>query len=162
MSLKKEDPAEEHIFEFYIDDYASDLDLEIPSIAEEYNDIDFEEDLNDEQLDIVTNISGPMLVIAGAGSGKTRTIVYSVAKLLLTGVSPSQIMLVTFTNKAANEMIKRVEKLLGKRPKGIWAGTYFLPFPTGRFKPVTQLSFLDGIGPSKGRDDFPVLDEYRK
>ncbi|TFG19046.1 MAG: ATP-dependent helicase [Promethearchaeota archaeon] len=124
MSLKKEDPEEEHIFEFYIDDYASDLEVETPSIAEDYNDIDFEEDLNDEQLDIVNNISGPMLVIAGAGSGKTRTIVYSVAKLLLTGVSPSQIMLVTFTNKAANEMIKRVKKLLGKRPKGIWAGTF--------------------------------------
>ncbi|MHA1492182.1 MAG: ATP-dependent helicase, partial [Promethearchaeota archaeon] len=72
----------------------------------------------------MNNIRGPMLVIAGAGSGKTRTIVYSVAKLLISGVKPSQIMLVTFTNKAANEMIKRVEILLGKRPKGIWAGTF--------------------------------------
>jgi len=65
-----------------------------------------------------------MLIIAGAGSGKTRTITYSVAKLLLSGVRPNQIMLVTFTNKAANEMVKRVETLLGKRPKGIWGGTF--------------------------------------
>ncbi len=63
-------------------------------------------------------------IIAGAGSGKTRTIVYSVAKLLVSGVKPSQIMLVTFTNKAAHEMIKRVEILLGKKPKGIWGGTF--------------------------------------
>ncbi len=65
-----------------------------------------------------------MLVIAGAGSGKTRTIVYCVAKLLSQGVKPSEIMLVTFTNKAAKEMISRVEILLGKKPKGIWAGTF--------------------------------------
>ena len=93
-------------------------------IDEEYNVVDFESNLNDEQLEIVNNISGPMLIIAGAGSGKTRTIVYSVAKLLLSGVNPSEIMLVTFTNKAAREMTNRVEELLGKRPKGIWAGTF--------------------------------------
>ncbi|MFX0027172.1 MAG: ATP-dependent helicase [Candidatus Hermodarchaeota archaeon] len=116
--------AEEYVFEFYDEDYAESLEDEIPEKEEEYNEIDFESDLNEEQLKVVNNISGPMLVIAGAGSGKTRTIVYSVAKLLLLGVKPSQIMLVTFTNKAANEMIKRVESLLGKRPKGIWAGTF--------------------------------------
>ena len=116
--------AEEYVFEFYDEDYAESLEEEIPEKKEEYNEVDFESDLNEEQLEVVNNISGPMLVIAGAGSGKTRTIVYSVAKLLLLGVKPSQIMLVTFTNKAANEMIKRVESLLGKRPKGIWAGTF--------------------------------------
>ena len=125
MNIKKDNiEEEEYIFEFYDEDYAESLEEEIPQIAEEYNEINFEEDLNDEQLEIVNNIKGPMLVIAGAGSGKTRTITYSVAKLLLSGVRPSQIMLVTFTNKAADEMIKRVETLLGKRPKGIWAGTF--------------------------------------
>jgi DNA helicase-2/ATP-dependent DNA helicase PcrA len=114
----------EFVFEFYDEDYAESLEKEIPQVVETYNEIDFEEELNEEQLKIVNNIHGPMLVIAGAGSGKTRTIVYSVAKLLLSGTHPSQIMLVTFTNKAANEMIKRVETLLGKRPKGIWAGTF--------------------------------------
>jgi len=125
MTKKKEDIEEEYVFEFYDEAYAESLDdLEAPEITEEYNGVDFKTDLNEEQLEIVNNIQGPMLVIAGAGSGKTRTIVYSVAKLLVSGVKPSEIMLVTFTNKAANEMIKRVETLLGKKPRGIWAGTF--------------------------------------
>ncbi len=125
MTQKKETPEEEFVFEFYDEDYAKSLeDVEKPKVIVEYNNVDFETDLNEEQLEIVSNIQGPMLVIAGAGSGKTRTIVYSVAKLLVSGVKPSQIMLVTFTNKAAHEMIKRVEILLGKKPKGIWGGTF--------------------------------------
>jgi len=100
------------------------LDAEVSEVIEEYNPVNFEFELNEEQLNIVNSLNGPMLVIAGAGSGKTRTIVYSVAKLLVSGIKPSEIMLVTFTNKAANEMIERVEQLLGKRPKGIWAGTF--------------------------------------
>ncbi|MDX1797205.1 MAG: ATP-dependent helicase, partial [Candidatus Lokiarchaeia archaeon] len=123
MTQKKNDSKEDYIFEFYDEDYAETLE-EPPAVIKDYNEISFEEELNDEQLEIVNNIHGPMLVIAGAGSGKTRTITYSVAKLLLSGVKPSEIMLVTFTNKAANEMIKRVETLLGTRPKGIWGGTF--------------------------------------
>lgn len=124
MNSKKDPAEEEYVFEFYDEDYGESLEIEKPEIIEEYNDINFEEDLNEEQLEIINNIKGPMLVIAGAGSGKTRTITYSVAKLLLSGVRPSEIMLVTFTNKAAHEMIERVETLLGKRPKGIWGGTF--------------------------------------
>ena len=124
MPAEKEEVSEEYVFEFYDEDYAESLEEQIPAVSDEYTDVDFKADLNKEQLNIVNNIKGPMLVIAGAGSGKTRTIAYSVAKLLLSGVSPSEIMLVTFTNKAAKEMIKRVEILLGKRPKGIWAGTF--------------------------------------
>jgi len=115
---------DEFIFEFIEEDYAESLQEKVTEVPVKYNEIKFEENLNEEQLSIINNISGPMLVIAGAGSGKTRTITYSVAKLLLLGVKPSQIMLVTFTNKAASEMIKRVEILLGKRPKGIWGGTF--------------------------------------
>jgi len=125
LNQNNDNLEEEYIFEFYDEDYAESLDVELPKIIkDEYNEIDFEKDLNKEQLKIVNKIKGPMLVIAGAGSGKTRTITYSVAKLLLSGIRPSEIMLVTFTNKAANEMIKRVETLLGKRPKGIWGGTF--------------------------------------
>ncbi len=124
MLPKKNKTEKEFIFEFYEEDTNESLEDDIAKIQYEYNDINFNEDLNVEQLEIVNNLKGPMLVIAGAGSGKTRTIVYSVAKLLLSGVTPNEIMLVTFTNKAANEMIKRVENLLGKRPKGIWAGTF--------------------------------------
>ena len=124
MIPEKDKNEQEYTFEFYDEDEGETLEDDIPKIIEKYNDINFNENLNDEQLEIVNNLKGPMLVIAGAGSGKTRTIVYSVAKLLLTGIRPNEIMLVTFTNKAANEMINRVKTLLGKRPKGIWAGTF--------------------------------------
>jgi len=124
LSNKKKNKEEEYVFEFYDDDFAESLEVVPSKFKKQYKEINFEDDLNEEQLKIINNIEGPMLVIAGAGSGKTRTIVYSVAKLLLSGKKPSEIMLVTFTNKAANEMIKRVEILLGKRPKGIWAGTF--------------------------------------
>ena len=125
MNLSKEsEEEEEFVFEFYDESPTFSLEKELPKVKDDYNHIDFEKNLNDEQLSIINNIRGPMLVIAGAGSGKTRTIVYAVAKLLKSGTRPGQIMLVTFTNKAANEMIKRVEVLLGKKPKGIWAGTF--------------------------------------
>ena len=124
MSEKKNGSEEEYVFEIYDEDYINALEEEVPKVIEEYDEVNFDKDLNEEQIEIIENIKGPMLVIAGAGSGKTRTITYSVAKLLLSRVKPSEIMLVTFTNKAANEMIKRVETLLGKRPRGIWAGTF--------------------------------------
>jgi len=124
LPSNKKKTEEEFVFEFYDDDYAQSLEAPPSKAIQDYNEVNFEQDLNEEQLEIINNIKGPMLVIAGAGAGKTRTIVYSVAKLLVSGVRPSEIMLVTFTNKAANEMIKRVEILLGKRPKGIWAGTF--------------------------------------
>jgi DNA helicase-2/ATP-dependent DNA helicase PcrA len=124
MPSQKTKMNEKFTFEYYDADNDDYLDAEVSEVIEEYNPVNFESELNEEQLNIVNNLNGPMLVIAGAGSGKTRTIVYSVAKLLVSGIKPSEIMLVTFTNKAANEMIERVEQLLGKRPKGIWAGTF--------------------------------------
>ncbi len=86
--------------------------------------IDYEKELTEEQLKVVTASSGPMLVIAGAGSGKTRTATYRVAYLVESGVPLDRILLVTFTNKAAKEMLSRVEMLLKCDVRGIWGGTF--------------------------------------
>ncbi len=86
--------------------------------------INYEDDLNPEQIGVVFSGKGHSLVLAGAGSGKTRTLTYRVAYLLENGVKPENILLVTFTNKAAREMLYRIEKLLGYKPKGLMGGTF--------------------------------------
>jgi DNA helicase-2/ATP-dependent DNA helicase PcrA len=86
--------------------------------------IDFRAQLNDEQYNAVTAEPGPLLVLAGAGSGKTRTLTYRVAYLLSQGVKPSEILLLTFTNKAAKEMLHRVQELTGIEPGRFWGGTF--------------------------------------
>ncbi|MFH1766978.1 MAG: ATP-dependent helicase [Patescibacteria group bacterium] len=86
--------------------------------------IDYAAELNAEQFEVVQNGDGPTLVLAGAGSGKTRTITYRVAWLLEHGVDPENILLLTFTNKASKEMIGRVEMLLGSVAAKMWAGTF--------------------------------------
>lgn len=89
-----------------------------------YPPIDFENDLNPEQFGAVSAPNGPALVLAGAGSGKTRTLTYRVAWLLHQGVHPSEILLLTFTNKAAREMLDRVEDLTGVGRRQFWGGTF--------------------------------------
>ena len=86
--------------------------------------IDYAAELNPQQCEAVTAGPGPMLVIAGAGSGKTRTLTYRVAYLLEQGVEPSNILLLTFTNKAAREMQDRVSLLLPGAADGLWGGTF--------------------------------------
>ena len=86
--------------------------------------VDYERELNPEQLEVVMAGPGPILVIAGAGSGKTRTITYRVARLIESGVDPSSILLLTFTNKAAREMLHRVELLIKGDAKRVWGGTF--------------------------------------
>ena len=86
--------------------------------------IDFRAQLNDEQFAAVTAEPGPLLVLAGAGSGKTRTLTYRVAYLLSQGVRPGEILLLTFTNKAAKEMLHRVHDLTGVEASRFWGGTF--------------------------------------
>lgn len=86
--------------------------------------INFAEELNPQQLEAATLGDGPALVIAGAGSGKTRTLVYRVAWLLEQGVPPWAILLLTFTNKAAKEMLERVGELVPHGNAMLWGGTF--------------------------------------
>jgi DNA helicase-2/ATP-dependent DNA helicase PcrA len=92
--------------------------------AEAIPPVDFRAQLNDEQFAAVTAEPGPLLVLAGAGSGKTRTLTYRVAYLLSKGVRPGEILLLTFTNKAAKEMLHRVHDLTGVEPTRFWGGTF--------------------------------------
>ncbi|MDT7689512.1 MAG: ATP-dependent helicase UvrD/PcrA [Acidobacteriota bacterium] len=87
----------------------------------------YREELNEEQLAVATATAGAALVIAGAGSGKTRAITYRVAYLVEQGVAPARICLATFTNRAAREMLRRVEQLTAGSPdvaRRVWGGTF--------------------------------------
>src|SRR5205809_1704953 len=86
--------------------------------------IDYARELNEQQHAAVTAPPGPSLVIAGAGSGKTRTLIYRVAYLLEQGIPPERILLLTFTNKAAREMMRRVADILGHDLSSLWGGTF--------------------------------------
>jgi len=90
---------------------------------------DFLKDLNSDQLNAVEATEGPVMVIAGAGSGKTRVLTYRIANLLQKGVDPFNILSLTFTNKAAKEMKERVMQLIGDREgRNVWMGTFHSVF----------------------------------
>lgn len=86
--------------------------------------INYKKELNEEQYEAVTTTEGPLLILAGAGSGKTRTLIYRVAYLIENGTAPEQILLLTFTNKAAKEMKDRAKAMLDDRCAKITACTY--------------------------------------
>jgi ATP-dependent DNA helicase UvrD/PcrA len=111
--------------------------------------IDFSAELNTEQLKVATAPGGPMLVVAGAGTGKTRALTYRLAWLVHKGIDPSRIMLVTFTNRAAREMLSRVELLVKQKTRDIWGGTFH---HIGN-RILRQYGDVLGISP-----DFTILD----
>ncbi len=86
--------------------------------------IDYAGELNEAQYDAATTLEGPVLVIAGAGSGKTRTLVYRVARLVESGVNPQHVLLLTFTRKAAEEMLRRASLLVGASCERVAGGTF--------------------------------------
>ncbi len=111
--------------------------------------INYERDLNPSQLQAVCSTGGPILVIAGAGSGKTRTIVYRVAWLVDQGIDPSSILLLTFTRKAAEQMLTRAAELLDSRVRRVSGGTFhstgnlLLRRYAGRLGLSTSFSIMD-------------------
>ena len=86
--------------------------------------ISYSDLLNDAQLNAVMHTNGPALVVAGAGTGKTRTLVYRVARLVESGIDPSEILLLTFTRRASQEMLQRASQILDERCKRVEGGTF--------------------------------------
>ncbi len=111
--------------------------------------IDFDHELNPAQRDAVQSLGGPHLVIAGAGSGKTRTLVYRVAYLVMKDVHPESILLLTFTRRAAQEMLRRAAGLLDERCQRVAGGTYH------SFANITLRRHAEAIG---YRKSFTIVD----
>jgi DNA helicase-2/ATP-dependent DNA helicase PcrA len=107
--------------------------------------------LNDAQREAVLHDDGPMLVLAGAGSGKTRVLTTRIARLIgERGVAAHEVLAVTFTNKAAGEMKDRITRFLGSEPKGMWCGTFH----------ALGARLLRGVAPLVGREkNFTIYDE---
>ena len=111
--------------------------------------------LNPVQRDAASVINGPEMIVAGAGSGKTRVLTFRIAHLLEAGIHPSEILALTFTNKAAKEMKERIEKLIGTKAHSVWAGTFHSIFarilrhecePLGYTRSFTIYDTDDSIG----------------
>src|ERR1041384_722176 len=106
--------------------------------------------LNPEQASAATFGDGPLLIIAGAGTGKTRTLIYRVAHLIDRGVPPERILLLTFTRRAAHEMLSRAERLVGSASARVQGGTFH----------ATGHRLLRQYGPAAGlARDFSIMDQ---
>jgi len=95
---------------------------------DEQHEADYLKGLNNPQKAAVLQTSGPVMIVAGAGSGKTRVLTYRIAHMIASGIDPFNILALTFTNKAAKEMRKRIENVVGSEAKNIWMGTFHSVF----------------------------------
>jgi DNA helicase II / ATP-dependent DNA helicase PcrA len=105
----------------------------------------FLSELNPVQQEAVKALNGPVMIIAGAGSGKTRVLTYRVAYLVSCGVPPYQILALTFTNKAANEMKERIIKLVGDKASDVWMGTFHSMFARVLRKEARLLGYTNSF-----------------
>ncbi len=112
--------------------------------------LDYEAELNPSQYQVATAFDGPILVVAGAGSGKTRTLTYRVARMVESGIPPESILLLTFTRKAAQEMLRRAAGLLDSRCERVSGGTFH------SFANLTLRRYANALGFQSG---FTILDQ---
>ncbi len=124
--------------------------------------LDYASLLNEQQLEAVTSKPGAALVIAGAGSGKTRTLTYRVAYLLEKGYKPYNILLLTFTNKAAGEMLTRVGQLVPQDMHGIWGGTFHAIGNRILRKYGELLGYTSGFSIMDREDQTSLITQVRK
>ena len=121
------------------------------------------EGLNKEQMEAVTHLNGPLLILAGAGSGKTRVITYRIAYMMKKhNVAPSSILAITFTNKAANEMRQRIEGLVGDRSKYIWCGTFHSIFARLLRRHAELLGYSQNFSIIDSDDQLKLIKEAMK
>ena len=111
--------------------------------------MEYLEGLNEPQREAVLQTEGPLMIIAGAGSGKTRVLTYRIAHLIYHGIDPFHILALTFTNKAAAEMRQRIEKVVGTESRNVWMGTFHSIFAR-----ILRIE-ADKIGYSR---DFSIYD----
>ena len=124
--------------------------------------IPYEKELNPSQLEAVLSTQGPMLIIAGAGSGKTRTLTYRVARLVEDGVPPQSILLLTFTRKASSEMLKRASLILDQRCSMVSGGTFHSFANTILHKYSSEIGFPDGFSIIDRPDSENLIGILRK
>ena len=101
--------------------------------------------LNDAQRDAAACTEGPVMIIAGAGSGKTRTLTYRIAHLLEQDVDPFNILALTFTNKAAAEMKERIMQLVGPEARNLWMGTFHSVFAKILRAEATKIGYINNF-----------------
>ena len=138
--------------------YGSGADAELARSAD-----DLLEGLNNEQREAVTHLDGPLLILAGAGSGKTRVITYRIAYMMKKhNVPPQSILAITFTNKAANEMRERITNLVGNSSRYIWCGTFHSIFARILRKHAKLLGYEDNFTIIDTDDQLKIVRDSMK